>query len=129
MRQLCKRCLHKSPGITTSPFLEKLTATEDRIWYAKATIQHGWSRNVLVHQIEADRQHRQGKAVANFDRTLPSPQTDPAQDIAKDPYNFDFLRSAMTRGSAILSGLCSITCANSSSNWALGSHSWEASIG
>ena len=71
--------------------LEKLAAAEDRIWYAKAAIQHGWSRNVLVHQIEAGRRHRQGKAVANFDRTLPSPQSDLAQDITKDPYNFDFL--------------------------------------
>jgi len=71
--------------------LEKLTTSEDRIWYAKATIQHGWSRNVLVHQIEAGRMHRQGKAVANFDRTLPAPQSDLARDITKDPYNFDFL--------------------------------------
>jgi len=71
--------------------LEKLADADDRIWYAKATIQHGWSRNVLVHQIEARRRHRQGKAVTNFDRTLPSPQSDLAQDITKDPYNFDFL--------------------------------------
>ena len=71
--------------------LEKLDTSEDRIWYAKATIQHGWSRNVLVLQIEAGRMHRQGKAVANFDRTLPAPQSDLARDITKDPYNFDFL--------------------------------------
>jgi predicted nuclease of restriction endonuclease-like (RecB) superfamily len=71
--------------------LEKLTTSEDRIWYAKATIQNGWSRNVLVHQIEAGRMHRQGNAVANFDRTLPAPQSDLARDITKDPYSFDFL--------------------------------------
>jgi len=71
--------------------LEKLANPDERIWYAKATIQHGWSRNVLVHQIEAGRFRRQGKAVANFDRTLPAPQSDLAQDITKDPYNFDFL--------------------------------------
>lgn len=71
--------------------LEKLAAAEDRIWYARATIQHGWSRNVLVHQIAGGRRHRQGKAVANFDRTPPSPQSDLVQDITKDPYNFDFL--------------------------------------
>jgi predicted nuclease of restriction endonuclease-like (RecB) superfamily len=71
--------------------LEKLAKSEDRIWYARATVQHGWSRNILVHQIEAQRRNRQGKAVANFDRTLPSPQSDLAQDITKDPYNFDFL--------------------------------------
>jgi predicted nuclease of restriction endonuclease-like (RecB) superfamily len=71
--------------------MEKLGTPADRIWYAKATIQHGWSRNVLVHQIESGRLHRQGKAVANFDRTLPAPQSDLARDITKDPYNFDFL--------------------------------------
>jgi predicted nuclease of restriction endonuclease-like (RecB) superfamily len=71
--------------------LEKLAKSEDRIWYARATVQHGWSRNVLVHQIEAQRRNRQGKAVASFERTLPSPQSDLAQDITKDPYNFDFL--------------------------------------
>ena len=71
--------------------LEKLTTSEDRIWYAKAAIQHGWSRNVLVLQIEAGRMRRQGRAVANFNRTLPSPQSDLARDITKDPYNFDFL--------------------------------------
>jgi predicted nuclease of restriction endonuclease-like (RecB) superfamily len=54
-------------------------------------MQHGWSRNVLVLQIESGRLRRQGKAVANFDRTLPAPQSDLARDIAKDPYNFDFL--------------------------------------
>lgn len=35
--------------------LEKLSAADDRIWCAKATIQHGWSRNALVHQIESGR--------------------------------------------------------------------------
>lgn len=110
--------------------LEKLAAAEDRIWYAKATIQHGWSRNVLVHQIEAGRRHRQGKAVANFDRTLPLLQSDLAQDITKDPYNFDFFScSAMMPTSVILSAGCSITSANSSSNWASGSRLWEASTG
>ena len=65
--------------------LDLVKAPQDRIWYAKATIQHGWSRNVLVHQIESGRLHRQGKAVANFDRTLPAPQSDLARDITKDP--------------------------------------------
>ena len=42
--------------------LEKLSAPEDRIWYARATIQHGWSRNVLVHQIESGRLHSPGES-------------------------------------------------------------------
>src|SRR5580658_8347219 len=42
--------------------LDRVKASEDRIWYAKATIQHGWSRDVLVHQIESGRLNRQGKS-------------------------------------------------------------------
>jgi predicted nuclease of restriction endonuclease-like (RecB) superfamily len=71
--------------------MEKLKTPEDRAWYARATVQHGWSRNVLVHQIESALHLRQGRAVTNFDRALPAPQSDLAQQITKDPYKFDFL--------------------------------------
>jgi predicted nuclease of restriction endonuclease-like (RecB) superfamily len=54
-------------------------------------MQYGWSRDVLAHQIESGLYRRQGQAVTNFDRTLPAPQSDLAQQILKDPYNFDFL--------------------------------------
>lgn len=63
----------------------------EREFYIRKTIEHGWSRNVLVHQIESDLYHRQGKAIANSDRTLPAPQSELALQILKDPYNFDFL--------------------------------------
>ena len=62
-----------------------------REWYVKATVEHGWSRNVLVHQMESRAHKRAGAAVTNFERTLPSPQSDLAQQITKDPYAFDFL--------------------------------------
>jgi predicted nuclease of restriction endonuclease-like (RecB) superfamily len=65
--------------------------SRQREWYVRAAIQYGWSRNVLVHQIESGLHRRQGKAVANFERTLPAPQSDLARDVIKDPYNFDFL--------------------------------------
>src|SRR5215469_7258577 len=71
--------------------LEKLSPAEERLWYAHAAIQNGWSRNVLVHQIESGLYKRQGKALTNFPATLPPPQSDLAQQIVKDPYNFDFL--------------------------------------
>jgi predicted nuclease of restriction endonuclease-like (RecB) superfamily len=71
--------------------LEKLDAREERLWYARQAIENGWSRNVLVHQIESDLYGRQGKALTNFDRTLPAPQSDLAQQLIKDPYNFEFL--------------------------------------
>jgi predicted nuclease of restriction endonuclease-like (RecB) superfamily len=65
-----------------------------RLWYAQKTIEHGWSRAVLVHQIESGLHERQGKAVTNFDRTLPPLQSDLARQALKDPYVFDFLSLA-----------------------------------
>lgn len=71
--------------------LDKVKDPIEREWYVSKTIQHGWSRNVMVLQIESGLHRRQGKAVTNFDRTLPSPQSDLARNLLKDPYNFDFL--------------------------------------
>lgn len=71
--------------------LEKLKDAEERVWYAKQTVVHGWSRNVLVHQIESGLYRRMGGAITNFDRALPQPQSDLAQQLIKDPYHFDFL--------------------------------------
>ncbi len=63
----------------------------ERLFYIRHTTLHGWSRNVLVHQIESGLHLRQGKALNNFDRVLPAPQSDLAREILKDPYIFDFL--------------------------------------
>lgn len=71
--------------------LQHLKDPAQREWYARATIQHGWSRNVLIHQIESRLLERQGQATTNFDRALPAPQSELAQQLLKDPYNFDFL--------------------------------------
>lgn len=71
--------------------LEKVKEQQERLWYARQTIQHGWSRNVLVLQIEGNLYGRRGKALTNFQTTLPPPQSDLAQQLIKDPYNFDFL--------------------------------------
>ena len=76
------------------PILEKVKGPEERLWYARQSIEHGWSRNVLVLQIESDLYRRQGKAITNFQTTLPPPQSDLAQQLLKDPYNFDFLTLA-----------------------------------
>ena len=74
--------------------IEKLKETDEKLWYAHQTIQNGWSRNVLVHQIESGLYQRQGKALTNFTNTLPTPQSELAQQIVKDPYNFEFLTLA-----------------------------------
>lgn len=74
--------------------LDKVKEPGERLWYVQQTIQNGWSRNVLVMQIETNLHRRQGKAITNFQATLPSPQSDLAQQLLKDPYNFDFLTLA-----------------------------------
>ncbi|MEI6950667.1 PDDEXK nuclease domain-containing protein [Paraflavisolibacter sp. H34] len=64
---------------------------EEALFYVKETAEHGWSRNVLVHQIESGLFQRKGAAVTNFKATLPAPQSDLARELLKDPYKFDFL--------------------------------------
>lgn len=71
--------------------LDHLKSAEDREWYARKAFEHGWSRNILVMQIESHLYQRQGKAITNFDRTLPPPHSDLVQQTLKDPYLFDFL--------------------------------------
>ncbi|MEA2640568.1 MAG: hypothetical protein QOF51_1962 [Chloroflexota bacterium] len=71
--------------------LEKSKNVEERLWYARQTVEYGWSRNVLTHHISTQLHAREGKAVTNFERTLPPPQSDLARQITKDPYNFEFL--------------------------------------
>ena len=73
--------------------LDKVTELPEREWYIRETIRNGWSRNVLVHQIESGLVNRAGTSVTNFPITLPSPQSDLAREVVKDPYIFDFLGS------------------------------------
>ncbi len=71
--------------------LNKLKQPELREWYARKTLEHGWSRAVLTAQIQTRAHGRQGKALTNFQQTLLPPQSDLAQQALKDPYTFDFL--------------------------------------
>lgn len=64
---------------------------QERFWYIKQAYYHGWSRNVLSLQIEADLYKREGKAITNFSDKLPSPQSDLAKQTLRNPYLFDFL--------------------------------------
>lgn len=71
--------------------LDKLKDPIRRTWYIQKTIENGWSRNVLIHQIESDLYGRQGGAITNFQQVLPSPQSDLAQSLLKSEYNLEFL--------------------------------------
>ncbi len=68
--------------------------TGERLWYAEATLEYGWSRPVLAAQIQTRLRDRQGHAITNFDRALPPSASDLAQQVLKDPYQFDFLTLA-----------------------------------
>lgn len=71
--------------------LDKLNTADERRWYAAKAIEHNWSRNVLVMQIETRLLERSGQVVTNFPAALPKPQSDLARESLKDPYRFDFL--------------------------------------
>src|SRR5579871_4172665 len=79
------------PWFHNCVLLDKVKDKEERLWYAHVTVEHGWSRNVLVHQIESKLYQRQGKAITNFERALPAPQSDLAHQLLKSPCNFEFL--------------------------------------
>ena len=82
--------------------LDKLDDAKNRIWYARKTVELGWSRNILAIQIDLQLHKRQGKAVSNFSVVLPPVDSDMAQQIFKDPYVFDFLGTGDARREAEL---------------------------
>ena len=90
-REIVQQAAAQIPWFHNCTILDKVQNAEQREWYARATIEHGWSRAVLVHQVESDLYSRQGSALTNFQITLPAPQSDLAQQLVKDPYNFEFL--------------------------------------
>jgi len=73
--------------------MDKTADREQYLWYAAKTVENGWSRAVLTHQIEYKLFERQALPVktTNFERTLPSPQSELAQETIKNPYIFDFV--------------------------------------
>jgi predicted nuclease of restriction endonuclease-like (RecB) superfamily len=71
--------------------LDRIKDRPTREWYLRAALEYGWSQDVLVLQIKSGLHEREGKALTNFQRSLPPPDSDLAERILKDPYNFDFL--------------------------------------
>jgi predicted nuclease of restriction endonuclease-like (RecB) superfamily len=68
----------------------KCKSVHEALFYVQKTIENGWSRAVLMNFLEADLYSAQGKSLNNFSRLLPETQSDLANEILKDPYNFDF---------------------------------------
>ncbi|HEX2913478.1 MAG TPA: PDDEXK nuclease domain-containing protein [Chloroflexia bacterium] len=79
------------PWFHNCMLLDKVRSADERSWYIQQTIENGWSRDIMVHQIERGLYRRMGQADTNFEQRLPAPQSDLARQLLKDPYNFDFL--------------------------------------
>jgi predicted nuclease of restriction endonuclease-like (RecB) superfamily len=75
--------------------MDKLEDNTQREWYAKKSLENGWSSNILEIQIETNLYKRQALAskTTNFKDRLPVPQSELAQQTLKDPYIFDFIES------------------------------------
>jgi predicted nuclease of restriction endonuclease-like (RecB) superfamily len=96
-RAIVQEALAQLPWYQNLALLEKLDTPDERLWYAAKTLEHGWSRNILVLQIQSQLHKRQGKAITNFPSALPTVESDMAVQVFKDPYLFDFLGTADPR--------------------------------
>nr|WP_242702183.1 hypothetical protein [Arthrobacter cavernae] len=71
--------------------LDKIPEQESRDWYAAAAVEYGWSRNMLLHMIMNKTLERTGAAPSNLAQQLAAQDSELAQQVAKDPYNFELL--------------------------------------
>ena len=74
--------------------LDKVKNKEIRKWYAKESLENGWSVSILIHQISSKLYERQAlleNKTTNFDNTLPSPNNEQVKELLKNPYIFDFI--------------------------------------
>ena len=83
--------LHLIPWGHHVVILEKTNTIEEAKFYIDETIKNNWSRAILLIQLKQNLFERQGKSINNFDKTLQKNQAQLANQILKDPYNFDFL--------------------------------------
>lgn len=88
--------LGKIPWRHHTEILRRTESVEEALFYIEKTIEDNWSRRQLEDYIESKLYYAKGKAVTNFQNTLPATQGNLAQELLKDPYNFDFL--SITKG-------------------------------
>jgi len=93
-KEFVQQAVAQLPWGHQTRLLDRIKDRPIREWYLKAAVEHGWSQNVLVHQISSRLHERQGKAITNFSEALPPEGSDLAEQLLKDPYQFDFLTLA-----------------------------------
>jgi predicted nuclease of restriction endonuclease-like (RecB) superfamily len=74
--------------------LEKCKDDLEREFYIKMTRKFGWTKNVLVHQIENQTYQKTLLNQTNFDQTVPTEIRNQLKLAVKDEYTFDFLELA-----------------------------------
>jgi len=89
--EVCSQAVSKLPWGHNLELIYKLDDPAPRLWCARSAIEHGWSRKVLEHHIATGRYEREGKALTNFSRTLPAPESELVKQIVHEDYNFEFL--------------------------------------
>ena len=101
-RAIVQRTVALLPWRSNLTLLEKLSAPEERLWYAQKALELGLSKDMLALQIESRLHERQGNATHNFAVALPPTDSDMVAQVFKDPYLFDFLGTAPMRREAEL---------------------------
>ena len=84
----------KLPWTSVTTIMDQVKDKEQRNWYIKESVQNGWSRPVIVHQIASKLYERQAlleDKTTNFDEILPSPNNEQVKELLKNPYIFDFI--------------------------------------
>ena len=93
--EFVQRVAAQIPWRNNITLMEKIKDMETRRWYMQKSIENGWNKNVLAIQIDSRLYERQmiAEKTTNFEKHLPSPQSELAQQTLKDPYIFDFIES------------------------------------
>ena len=84
----------KLPWSSVTTIMDQVKDKEQRKWYIKESLQNGWARPVIIHQIASKLYERQAileNKTTNFDETLPSPNKEQVKELLKDPYIFNFI--------------------------------------
>lgn len=71
--------------------VSKSQTFEEALFYLNKVAAEGWSRTLLVHQVDSHLFEAQGSAITNFDRTLPVSQSESAKELLKKEYDLSFV--------------------------------------
>ena len=86
-----QRCVAQLPWRHNIVLMSRLRDNKVRMVYVDACVKNGWSRDVLINQINNNYHLSIGNSSNNFGKSLPENVSSLTNGIIKDPYIFDFL--------------------------------------